>query len=95
MRREKRVRTIEATDDGLFLISLLDDDLDMGVRGGERGDVGVDVLAGGSRGGPLVAVLEDELADGRQVGGVAVCRARAEGGSEERTHGGGRQRGGV
>lgn len=69
------------------MVALLYDDLDMGRRCGEGEDVGVDVGAGAGRRGPLVAVLEHELADWRQIGGVAVCRTGAERRSEQAAHG--------
>lgn len=81
-------QTVEAPHDGLLVVALLDDDLNVGVGAGKRLEVVEEKSAGVGRGGPAVAVLDDELADVGDKGCVAVCRERAQLCSEDGSHGG-------
>lgn len=62
-------RTIEATEDGLSVDALFDDELDVGVVACEGEELCEEKCAGVVGRGPSVAALEDELADGRDEGG--------------------------
>lgn len=85
-RRDRQ--TVEAPYNGLLVVALLDDDLDVGVGAGKRLEVVEEKSAGVGRGGPAVAVLDDELADVGDKGCMAVCRERAQLCSEDGSHGG-------
>lgn len=65
--------TVKAANYRLLGRPLLHDDLDMRVLACDVLDVFVDVGAEGRGGGPDVAVLKDELADGGDEGCVSVC----------------------
>lgn len=64
-----RERTIVAAEDGLSVDALFDDELDVRVGASKGEEVCEEKGAGGEGGGPPVAALEHELADGREEGG--------------------------
>lgn len=85
--RRKEECTVKSADDGFLLVSLLEDEFDMGVCACEGLGVCENEGAGGGRRGPFVAVLKDELANGGQKGRVAVGWPRTQLGSQNGAHG--------